>query len=118
MYLYNVLIFAVYIFAFVCYANEIKFKHLPSGLLYGNRSWILWKILLQTLINKVEEMSIRTIFFRIRGQDNPLTFNQYISYFDSFNLSVILFCLIHVMSLTYGVFTQVIDPGPRGPLGL
>ena len=62
-------------------------SNLLSGLLYGKRSWILSKSLVDKLINTVTLASMR-IYFCIRGLDNPLTLNQCLSYFDSFKQSV------------------------------
>ena len=93
-------------------------SNLPSWLLYGRSLWIFKKFLVQKLINTVKQVSTRafllffTLFiylfiiiiftfyflfllvdlfiFASRGQDHPSTFNQYLSYFDSFKLTGLL----------------------------
>ena len=56
-------------------------------------------------VNKCSYMYINEYinFFCNVGQDHPLTFLPIISF-------------IQMMSLTFGLFTQVSDSGPQGPL--
>ena len=61
-------------------------SNLPSGLCYWKGPWLLRQILVKKLINTVQKVSRRTVLC-IRGQDNPLTFNKCVSYFDNFKLS-------------------------------
>ena len=63
-------------------------------------------------INHCNEINENTNFFCNIGQDHSMTFNQCLSIVQQFQ--TIRF--IQMMSLTFGLFTQVSGSGPHGPL--
>ena len=56
------------------------------------------------LLSTFKQVSTRAFFFFfcIRSQNKPLTFDQCLSYFDSFKLR-----FVQMMSLTFDLFTEV-----------